>query len=74
MRSLQVRFGAAVRQLRAEAGFSQESFAYKARIARSYMGLLERGRVNPTLTTAEKIANSLKLTVGELMTKVDEEK
>jgi transcriptional regulator with XRE-family HTH domain len=74
MKSLQVRFGAAVRRLRLEAGFSQEDFAYQSGIARSYMGLLERGKVNPTLATAEKIASSLKLTVGELMSEVDEEK
>ena len=74
MTALKVRFGKAVRRLRARAGFSQEKFAAKAKINRSYYGSIERGQVNISLESIERIAGALKLTVGELMTEVDREK
>lgn len=72
MAPLKARFGKAVRRLRADAGFSQESFAATAKINRSYYGSIERGHVNISLENIERIANALKLTVGQLMTHVDE--
>lgn len=74
MTALQRRFGTAVRRLRTAADFSQEDFAAKADVARAYMGKLERGAMNPTLSTIGKIATALKMTVGELMAEVDREK
>lgn len=74
MKSLQVRLGSAVRRLREQAGFSQEGFAAHAKIARAYMGQVERGHVNLTLTTLERIADALNMTVGALMTEADREK
>lgn len=53
------RFGANVRRLRKEAGFSQEAFADRAGLARSYMSEVEIGRRNPTLKVVERIAEAL---------------
>ena len=54
-------FGAAIRKLRQEKGFSQESFALKAQIHRTYIGGIERGERNPTLTSIVKIAQALSI-------------
>ena len=54
-------FGKAVRNIRQEKGFSQESFALKAEIHRTYIGGIERGERNPTLTSIFKIARALEV-------------
>ncbi len=59
-------FGKRVRELRKAAGFSQEGFALAVSIDRSHYGLLERGRVNATLDTIERIAKALKVPVRDL--------
>ena len=74
MADIRVRFGKAVRRLRLAREHSQEAFAANAKINRSYMGQIERGEVNISLDSIEKIADSLKITVGELMTEVDKER
>jgi transcriptional regulator with XRE-family HTH domain len=52
-------FGRRVRQLRTEQGYSQEEFAAKARIHRTYIGGIERGERNPTLTTIRRLGEAL---------------
>ena len=49
----------AVRRLRTEARYSQEAFADKARVHRTYMGHVERGEVNISLGNIEKSAKAL---------------
>jgi transcriptional regulator with XRE-family HTH domain len=71
MASLIVRFGRTVRKLRAEAGYSQESFADVVGVHRTYMGMIERGRGNPTLDMIAKIARGLDLNVAQLFAKVE---
>jgi len=56
------------------AGFSQESFAAKAGINRGYYGSIERGGVNLSLDTIEKIVTTLDLTTGQLFGEVDRER
>ncbi len=74
MRSIQKRLGLAVRRLRLSQGYSQEKFAAAANLNRSYMGQLERGEVNISLSNLERLAKGLGLTIGELMIEVDEQK
>jgi endonuclease V-like protein UPF0215 family/DNA-binding XRE family transcriptional regulator len=62
-----VRLGHVVRALRADAGFSQESFSARVKVHRTFMGSLERGRVNPSLETVERLAQGLRMTAGELL-------
>ena len=54
-----VAFGQNVRALRKEKGLSQESLAALADIDRSYMGHIERGEKNITLTKIYQIADAL---------------
>lgn len=59
-------FGTAVREARAAAGLSQEEFADRAGLDRSYVGGVERGERNPTLSVITKIAEGLGVTLTEL--------
>lgn len=54
-----VAFGEKVRQIRKEKGLSQEALADLAGIDRSYMGHIERGDQNITLTKIHQIADAL---------------
>jgi transcriptional regulator with XRE-family HTH domain len=54
-----IALGRAMRQLRRERGYNQESFARRAGVDRSYYGAIERGEFNLTLDTIVKIAAGL---------------
>ncbi len=69
--TLAVRFGRLVRRLRRERGFSQEEFAFKVGLHRTYMGDIERGEKNVTLVTAEKVAKGLGLTLAGLLVEME---
>ncbi|MEG9529893.1 helix-turn-helix transcriptional regulator [Mannheimia indoligenes] len=51
--------GVRVRELRKERGLSQEKFALKADIDRTYLAGIEQGKRNPSVKSLEKIINSL---------------
>jgi XRE family transcriptional regulator, regulator of sulfur utilization len=57
-----------VRNLRMKAGFNQEQFADKCMINRSFLGMIERGERNVSLSTLVTIAEALKITPDQLMT------
>ena len=59
-------FGERLSKLRRLKGVSQEEFADRCGIHRTYIGALERGEKSPTLNTIEKIANALEITMKEL--------
>ena len=61
------RFGQRVRELRTEAGYSQEGFAAACELDRTYMGGIERGERNLALRNIERIANTLGISLSELM-------
>ncbi len=61
-----IAFGKRVAQLRKEAGFSQEQFAFECEVDRTYIGTIERGEKSPTLNTIAKIAKALRITKSEL--------
>lgn len=73
MASLKAKFGRAVRKLRDEAGYSQESFADAIGVHRTYMGTLERGKGNPTLEMTGKIARGLRVSLSTLFEAVERE-
>jgi transcriptional regulator with XRE-family HTH domain len=74
MRPTRARLGSAVRRLRLEAGYSQESFADRVKLHRTYMGAVERGEVNISLDNIEKIAGGLRLSISELFTAAERER
>jgi transcriptional regulator with XRE-family HTH domain len=73
MATLRVKFGRAVRALRTEAGYSQESFADAIDVHRTQMGTLERGKGNPTLETIAAVAKGLRISISELFEAVEKE-
>jgi transcriptional regulator with XRE-family HTH domain len=64
-------FGQVVRELRKQRGLSQERLATLAGIDRAYMGGLERGLRNPSLTTIARVATGLGMTMGEFVADVE---
>ena len=62
-----VRFGLTVRLLREAKGLSQEAFADRVAVHRTYMGGIERGERNPTLVTIERIAEALDVPSWKLL-------
>jgi transcriptional regulator with XRE-family HTH domain len=60
-------FGARVRQLRVAQGCSQEELALLCGLDRSYIGGVERGERNISLTNIHKIAHGLRVSLRELL-------
>lgn len=58
--------GRAIRTRRQARGLSQEALAERAGLHRNYVGLLERGERNPSLTTLNAVARALETTLAEL--------
>lgn len=56
-----------IQRIHIEQGFSQEKFALKADIDRSYMSELERCLANPSIEALLKIGNALKVPSSELL-------
>lgn len=64
---IRARLGRNLRRLRDEKGWSQEAFAFEAKIHRTYVSDLERGARNPTITVVEKLALALGVNIGQLL-------
>jgi transcriptional regulator with XRE-family HTH domain len=64
---IRARLGTNVRRLREAQGWSQEEYADRAGIHRTYVSDIERGRRNPTVTVVEKLAKPLAVPAGELL-------
>lgn len=67
MADIQVRLAKNLRALRHKTGLSQEAFADKAGIHRTYMSGLERGTRNPSIEIIDKLARTLGVSCGELL-------
>lgn len=59
-------FGQRIRELRKMAGWSQEQFAQKAGLDRTYVGGVERGERNVSLRNICRIASTLGVAPAEL--------
>ena len=62
-----VAFGERLRQLRKEAGLSQEGLAHEADLDRSYVGAVERGEVNISLINICILAQAIGVPAYELL-------
>lgn len=63
---LQIRIGKRIQEIRESKGISQQVLAAKCNFEKSNMSRLEAGRVNPTLSTLEKICKALEIDIVEL--------
>lgn len=52
-------FGKRIKELRINAGMTQEALAIRAELDRSYVGAIERGEKNVSLVNIEKLANAM---------------
>jgi transcriptional regulator with XRE-family HTH domain len=66
MKKVEKQFGNRVRQLRLKGGLSQEEFAFKVGVHRTYLGGIERGERNPSLKNIAAIAKALDITLSDL--------
>lgn len=64
---LQISIGKRVRTLREKKNISQQALAALCNFEKSNLSRLEAGGTNPTLYTLKKIADSLELSLKELM-------
>jgi transcriptional regulator with XRE-family HTH domain len=60
------RFGNRVRELRKAQGISQEAFADKCGLNRTYISGIERGKRNVALCNIEAIARAFGISISEL--------
>lgn len=58
--------GDKIRQRRIELSLSQEILSYDANIPRNQIGRIERGEINTTLITLQKICKALKIDIKDL--------
>jgi transcriptional regulator with XRE-family HTH domain len=64
-------FGATVRAQRQARGWSQEEFADRVGLHRTYIGDIERGERNVSLINIERLSRALDLPLAALMNEVD---
>ncbi|MBW1834944.1 MAG: helix-turn-helix transcriptional regulator [Deltaproteobacteria bacterium] len=58
--------GSRIKDIRTKKGMSQEKLSEKMGINPKYLSSIERGKENPTLNTFIKLAQSLKVDIGEI--------
>lgn len=73
MSSTRLKFGRAVRRLRTQQGYSQESFADEIGVHRTFMGSVERGETNISLDNVARIAKGLGVTLAELFAETEKD-
>lgn len=64
-------FGRILRQVRVEAGWTQEQLAFEADIDRTFVGMLESGKRQPSLSVIFALAKALRVTPELLIRKTN---
>jgi transcriptional regulator with XRE-family HTH domain len=64
-------FGMRIRALRKRRGLSQSEMAKKCGLHWTYIGGVERGERNPTLTTLKRMADSMKVDLPPLLGRLE---
>jgi transcriptional regulator with XRE-family HTH domain len=59
-------FGLCIKKIRKEKNLSQEQLAEKAKVHRTYIGMIQRGEKNITLINIKKLSNALETSIFEL--------
>jgi DNA-binding XRE family transcriptional regulator len=71
MQNIEVAFGKVVRKRRLELGLSQEDFADKAGIHRTYVSSIELGKVQVSIGVAQKLAEALETPLSRVWRDVE---
>jgi len=66
-------FGAVLRRIRKERGYSQEELAHRAGIAMRYVSLLERNQRQPTISTVYLLCTALEISMTEFVSEIEKE-
>jgi transcriptional regulator with XRE-family HTH domain len=66
--------GEAIRELRHEAGISQEALAFRCGLHRTYVGGIERGERNPSFRNLVKLAGALDVAPSELLARFERQR
>jgi ribosome-binding protein aMBF1 (putative translation factor) len=61
-----LKFGKRIHDERARRGISQERLGELAKVHRTYIGMIERGEKNITLTNIEKLSKALGVRISDL--------
>jgi XRE family transcriptional regulator, regulator of sulfur utilization len=64
------KFGAIIRRLREQRGWTQDELAERAGMNGSYVGFIERGENVPTLSVILLLAQTLQVDAGDLVREV----
>lgn len=62
-----VKLGKRIQEERFNQGISQEELNSRANVSKNYVGMLERGEINVTMVTLERIAKALNISIKKLV-------
>jgi transcriptional regulator with XRE-family HTH domain len=71
MERIEKSFGIVLRERREKLGLSQEAFADKAGIHRTYVSSIERGKVRVSIEIAEKLAIAVETPLSALWRQIE---
>lgn len=66
-----IKLGLRFKELRVKDGLSQEKFAMKVGLDRSYYASVEKGRRNISINNIKKIAEAFEISLSELFNGID---
>ena len=70
---IQMAFGNVIKKYRKKIGLSQEKFALKISMDRTYYASVENGKRNISLKNIEKIAKGLNLSISKIFIEIENE-
>jgi transcriptional regulator with XRE-family HTH domain len=71
MVEIKTELGEVIRNLRLEAGLSQQALADRSGLKRAYIGIIERGGKAITVETAQKIASGLGVRLSSIFDRLE---
>lgn len=71
MKAIEIEFGKQVRALREKQGISQEAFAVKTGIHRTYVSSIELGKVQISIRIAQQLADALEIPLSTIWKRIE---
>lgn len=65
-------FSSVLREMRGKRGLSQEALGFESGYHRTYIGMLERGLMNPSLRTVLSLASAFQMPAKDLVARVED--